>query len=555
MNRELGVHLFGDTAVLAEVDSNDQAHRLGAAIGGSAWDGVEDVVVGFRSVTVVVDPELADVVTVAAAVRELATTELQARVTDERRVARTIDIPVAFDGPDLEDVATACGTSIGDVVRQLSDATLRVAFLGFSPGFAYLTGLTPELAAVGRRSRPRSRVPAGSLAVAGGFAAIYPSASPGGWQIVGRTDIELFNQDQPPYALLQPGYTVRLRPARVSARPDATPRQRLRSASPRWAEVVSGGPLSTIQDAGRRGVADIGVPKAGAADPWARMAANQLVGNAPDAGVLEATLHGPALRLGNPAYVAVIGAADVSVDGRPAPANVVVPVDSGQTLAVGEVRAGVRAYIGVDGGFEVPAVFRSRSSDVLCGLGVGPLVAGDVVGLGMPSRPRGRWSGPDLSSQPGWSAPEILRAMPGPDQSPAGGLAHALNVDWVVASDSDRIGVRLARDMPPDAFDPLETAPGGTDWGGIESHGVVTGAVQFTPDRSAIALLCDHATVGGYPVVATVISSDLGKLARCRPGDRVRFELVDVAGAAAARRAAEKALRAGVTGWYPVRAD
>jgi biotin-dependent carboxylase-like uncharacterized protein len=283
-------------------------------------------------------------------------------------------------------------------------------------------------------------------------------------------------------------------------------------------------------------MARLGVPRAGAADPWARRAANRLVGNADDAGVIEVTVQGPLLRLGSAAYLAVIGDAEVLIDGRPIPTNVVVPATAGQTCTVRAVRGSARAYVAVDGGFEVPTAFGSRSSDLLCGLGVGPLVIGDVVGLGAPARPRGRWSGPD------WGRRGVVRVMAGPDDH-GPSLERMIEADWVVSADSDRIGVRLTADAP---LDPPRSE--------IDSRGVVTGAVQVTQDGSAIALLCDHATVGGYPVIAAVISADIGELARCRPGDHLRIELVDGAEANAARVAAEHDLRTGVTGWYPVRA-
>ncbi|MEV4507702.1 allophanate hydrolase subunit 1 [Dactylosporangium sp. NPDC049525] len=120
--------------------------------------------------------------------------------------ADDLDIPVTFDGPDLESVATLVGTSKDAVVTALTDAVFRVAFGGFAPGFAYLSGLPWS---VPRLASPRPRVPAGSVGLAAEFAGIYPTASPGGWQLVGRTDTVLFDIDRTPPALLTPGRTVR----------------------------------------------------------------------------------------------------------------------------------------------------------------------------------------------------------------------------------------------------------------------------------------------------------------------------------------------------------
>jgi KipI family sensor histidine kinase inhibitor len=130
---------------------------------------------------------------------------------DESR-SRQVEISTTFDGEDLPDVAELWGITEADAVRRLADTELTVAFCGFAPGFAYLRGL-PEAWSVPRLAAPRPRVPAGSVALAGPYAGIYPTASPGGWRLVGRTDQELFDVRAEPPALLTPGTRVRLVPA------------------------------------------------------------------------------------------------------------------------------------------------------------------------------------------------------------------------------------------------------------------------------------------------------------------------------------------------------
>jgi len=120
-----------------------------------------------------------------------------------------VEVPTAYDGDDLPAVAAHWGVDVPAAVHRLSSAELRVAFCGFAPGFAYLTGLPPEWD-VPRLPAPRPRVPAGSVALAGGYAGIYPTASPGGWRLVGRTDVVLFDVHRDPPALLAPGTRARL---------------------------------------------------------------------------------------------------------------------------------------------------------------------------------------------------------------------------------------------------------------------------------------------------------------------------------------------------------
>lgn len=158
-----------------------------------------DIVPGAR--TVLLDG-LADPAGVAEAVRGWS----PAPSTDQD--GPLVEIPVAFDGPDLDEVAQRWGTDPAGVADRLTHTPFRVAFCGFAPGFAYLTGLPPELA-MPRRATPRTRVPAGSVGLADTYAGIYPTPSPGGWNLVGRTEVTLFDPARTPPALLSPGTRVR----------------------------------------------------------------------------------------------------------------------------------------------------------------------------------------------------------------------------------------------------------------------------------------------------------------------------------------------------------
>ena len=209
------VRPFGDRALLVEVDDVSAAHRLAALVeseraGGAAPAAVEEWVVGFGNLVVHLDPGSGSQDAVEVWLSGLAS-RIPEPATDrgrDRAGGKRVVIPVTFDGPDLGPVATALGTGPRAVVDALCGADLRVAFLGFAPGFPYLVGLPPGLASVPRRATPRPSVPAGSVALAGGFASVYPQATPGGWPILGRTSLPLFDRERPPYALLRAGDAV-----------------------------------------------------------------------------------------------------------------------------------------------------------------------------------------------------------------------------------------------------------------------------------------------------------------------------------------------------------
>jgi KipI family sensor histidine kinase inhibitor len=194
---------YGDRALLVEVPDLAAVAAVRAALEESPLPGQRDLVAAARTVLVVLDRAVTDLD--AATLRRLAP---DASATDRRTAV--VELPVVFDGADLADVARLTGRGVAGVVRSLTTAELRVAFCGFAPGFGYLTGLPADLR-VPRHPTPRTRVPAGSVALAGPFAGVYPQASPGGWQLVGRTDAVLFDVDRDPPALLSPGTVVRFR--------------------------------------------------------------------------------------------------------------------------------------------------------------------------------------------------------------------------------------------------------------------------------------------------------------------------------------------------------
>lgn len=279
--------------------------------------------------------------------------------------------------------------------------------------------------------------------------------------------------------------------------------------------VVRAGALTTVQDRGRPGYAHLGVPRSGALDAPAAALVNRLVGNTPDAAVLETTLTGCAVRPRSTVTVAVGGAAcPVTVDGRPVAWGAPVRVPAGSVLEVGAATQGVRGYLAVSGGIAVEPVLGSRSTDLLSGLGPAPLTDGTVLPLGPVTGPHARV---DVAPQPRPPAELVLRVTLGPrdDWFTPDAVRTFTSRPYRVSSASNRIGLRTEGPA-------LERARTGE----LPSEGMVLGAVQVPPNGRPMVFLADHPTTGGYPVIGVVRTADLPAVAQALPGTPVRFTAV-----------------------------
>jgi biotin-dependent carboxylase-like uncharacterized protein len=278
-------------------------------------------------------------------------------------------------------------------------------------------------------------------------------------------------------------------------------------------EVISPGPLTTIQDLGRPGWAHIGVPRSGAADRPALVLANRLVGNEDDTAALETTLSGPRLRFEADTVIALTGApVEATVGDQLVPMDTAVTVAASRVLKVGTAKTGLRTYIAFAGGITAPLVLGSASTDTLTGLGSLSLQRGDVL----------RLVGGRASSAPAHTprfeipgAP-VLHVLLGPREDWFTGAAREslLSKPFTVNPASNRIGLRL--DGP--ILDRARTDE-------LRSEGMVPGAIQVPPSGQPILLLADHPTTGGYPVIAVVIEDDLHLAAQLRPGQQFRFSV------------------------------
>lgn len=502
---------YGPDALLVDLPGLDAVRALGHMLRADPPTGAVDVVPAARTLLVRFDGEAS----ATAAADDLATRA--ARAADEPASARDatapVVLPVRYDGADLAEVARLTGFDEAEVVRRHAAATYTVAFGGFMPGFAYLTGLDPALH-VPRRSSPRERVPAGAVAIAGEFAAVYPAATPGGWMLLGTCDVPLFDVDHDPPALLRPGARVRFAPDRSTtdapdSAPARTPGTRPPAAGP-VVEVLAPGVLTLVQDAGRPGLAAVGVGRSGAADAGARRLANRLVGNPGDAAVLEVLLGGAELRFPSGGVVALAGAeVPATVDDAPVPPHTATRVRPGGVLRTGHATRGLRLTVAVRGGVDVPAVLGSRSADQLSGIGPEPVRAGDVLPVGARLLSAAQpWGDPART----WTDPAVLRVLPGPraDWFAPDALQRLAAAEYEVTPASNRVAVRLAG-----------PAVARRDRGELPSEPLVPGAVQVPPDGQPVVFGADHPVTGGYPVLAVLDARSRDRAAQLRPGDRV----------------------------------
>jgi biotin-dependent carboxylase-like uncharacterized protein len=311
-------------------------------------------------------------------------------------------------------------------------------------------------------------------------------------------------------------------------------------------EVIRPGALTTVQDLGRPGYLGDGIPPSGAFDTAALKLANLLVGNEtgdyllvgadPGAAGLETALRGPALRALRNTAIAVTGAdMPVTVNGTPVPCWTAVPVRTGDEIVIGTARHGVRGYLAVAGGIDVPLVLGSRATNARAGLGGiegRALKAGDRLPGGRPAALASALA--DRRVHPGRiparTRPAELRVVLGPQDHlfTPDSVHDFLTTGWKLSPTSDRMGCRFIG--PALSFLPRPeyvVQQAGSDPSNIVDDSICVGSIQVPSGLEPIVMGVDGPSLGGYAKIATVISPDLSRLAQVRPGELVRFRAVD----------------------------
>ena len=282
-------------------------------------------------------------------------------------------------------------------------------------------------------------------------------------------------------------------------------------------EVLATGPLALVQDLGRVGFAAVGVGRSGAADRHAFRLGARLLAQSYAAAAIEVTLGSLSVRARGDLTLALTGApAPAEVDGRGVGYCGPFTLPDGQILTLGTPRVGLRTYVSVRGGVNVPPVLGSRATDTLSGLGPEPVRTGDLLPVGPP--PAGF---PNVDQAPTAALSVetlLLHALPGPRDDWLADPAALTATHWTASSRSDRVGMRLEGE-------PLQyhVSRIGKE---LPSEGVVRGSIQVPAGGEPVVFLADHPVTGGYPVVAVVIDDDIDRAAQAVPGQQIRIVLV-----------------------------
>ncbi len=443
----------------------------------------------------------------------------------DKSKAETITIPVCYEdefAPDISFIAKEKNISKEEVIGMHSSALYKVYMIGFSPGFPYM-GIVNDAIAVPRKNTPRPMVEAGSVGIAGKQTGIYSFNTPGGWQIIGKTPLQLFDTGKEKPSLLKPGDTVQFLPISseefykekklTSAKNDEL-KNTDETAGEIKAIIKKPGIATTIQDAGRFGFQSSGVVTGGAMDLFAYRTANLLVGNDNDAAAIEIIFGNTEIVFEQDALIAACGrGANLFINGEAAPAWKTIAVKKGLLLFFKNNNEGARMYLSVAGGWYVKKIMNSSSTYLSAGLGGyngRALQQGDVLKAGNKLSAINQNIFSSFSQDKnftvaswGIQAPDFfdynvktIRVIKAPEQDwfDESSLQNFYSSAFIISNAADRMGYRLSGGamIKKEPKELLSTA-------------VTKGTIQVTPDGNMILLMSDSQTTGGYPRIAQVI--------------------------------------------------
>ena len=472
---------------------------------------------------------------------------------------RIITIPVCYEteefAPDLRKVAAHAKLTAEEVIKIHSSTDYLIYMMGFLPGFPYLGGMEKCLETP-RLETPRTKIPAGSVAIGGAQTGLYPVESPGGWNIIGRTPLKLFDLNRNPHFLYNSGDKIRFEPISrkefedfdVYAENDWLWKNGFEAEAVQHSHsVVAGrkkpgekniphyecgggikilvaGLLTTVQDKGTNGFQKYGISQSGAMDEISFVLANAICGNPENTACLETTLSGPSIRFVTDCDFAITGAvfSNASLNGIPVKMNKKIHAETGSVLDCGFASNGLRSYIAFTGGILVPEVFGSRSTNLKSKIGGfygRKLEAGDELAIGFARRHSihenafpAKNINPFFTRKDGILVLDCIKSSQFDFFSEESVKIFTSTV-YTITPESDRMGIR---------FKGQNIMCGKTD---IISDAVPFGAVQITSAGLPLVMAADRQTTGGYAKIACVKKESMCALAQAAPGTKVQFNI------------------------------
>lgn len=553
--QSFSVHPVNESSILLrfgnsiDVHTHQQLMQAKQSIEQNPFPGFVETVPAYNSLAVYYNPVevVQTTATIAASVEQTIRNIIaNAKSPTASTTTQLIELPVCYDedfAPDLAETAVNLQLSTDTLIQLHCSKTYHVYMLGFTPGFPYMAK-TDERIVTKRKQQPRLTVVPGSVAIAGEQTGIYPFATPGGWNIIGRTPLQLFDRHKTNPFLLKAGDEVKFKPItqdefeqystsniELNSTNSINRSTETSAANKPIIQVEQCGFLTTLQDTGRTGYLQYGVSKGGAMDSYSAQLVNVLIGNDADETVLELTQSPHRFLFTADTVIAFAGGGL-----QPEKEQQLLPLHKPLFIAAGTVvhcrqqLPGFRLYMAVAGGFAADEFLQSSSTDLLItagGFDGRPLKKADILAQ---KNKHNKLQQQLLQVLKAGATIELFQS----NESMMGTTIRVLKgAEWnyltdtsainftqqafTVTQQSNRMGYRLKTET-------LQTNQSCD----IISSPVTQGTVQLTSSGEMIILMADAQTVGGYPRIAQVCAADLSLLAQKKPGDAIQFQIVSL---------------------------
>ena len=539
------IYALGDSGITIEfakvIDPkiNDTVIALTGYLKDLSVEGVVDIIPAYSSVSVIYD--IKEIRKKHSSASKYVTEQIEIAIaqcnSQKTNASRIVEIPVCYDvslGIDLEEMSASKNLTFEEIIAIHTSKSYRVYLVGFISGFPYM-GVVDEQIAAPRKKSPRTKIEAGSVGIAANQTGIYPFDSPGGWNIIGKTPIKMFDAQRDSPVYLQPGDEVVFKPITLedfrnqesvitSHESGNNQREKLITQSSLLIAVQKQGIADSFQDLGRYGFQHLGINTNGAMDKIAAKAANFLVGNSENEAVLECHFPAGTIIFNADTLIAISGADFTpTIDEKEIPINSPVLISKGSTLAFKKWKSGVRIYMAVQNGFILDKWLGSYSTNTKA-------VAGGFHGRNLRSSDEllvmnnGNAKSIWLNSKIKFHVEidnlynfEEIEIVVGNDYKFLTNESKIkfLTNEFLISMRSDRMGYRLESE---ELFlsEKLE----------LISSAVSRGTMQLLPNGQIIILMSDHQTTGGYPKIGHVTSASFSSLAQIPSNKKIRFKII-----------------------------